>query len=734
MRELPPPGTLVAPYARYSTTNQKFKSIEDQLALCRDYAKKHDWIIVAEYFDAARTGSMMVGREGFLNMMLAAERGEFEVVLTEDFDRISRTASHAHSVYEDLEELGIKICTVVQGVVSDVDLSFEATKNAHYRKQNSFKTRRGQEGTVRSGRIVGSRAYGYRKVVDAEGRRGLRAIVPEQAAVIERIFEDYVAGVGTFDICRKLNAEGVPSPGGAAWKPGTLTGSKDRGSGILRNRLYVGVNEWARTTRRRRKKTGRMVTKSTPLTDRIVVPVPDMRIISDELFEAAQARLEATSAENFNELRRPQYLFTGKLVCAECGSSFTLVCKRLACSGRFQKGICSVRRRVKREDLEEAVLAGLKEALLLPELIEPCLEQYKAERERALEEFHRRTETAATRLKHVEKEIANVLASIREGRARGFAAEVLMEDVNRLEAERRRLQKACSAGGARNPTPLNSEDILHRIGALIEDLRGALDSDDREAVRARELVRGLVDRIVIKTVPVEKEDGRGAGPVSITVEGRLTRLFDLPELQSGRIIQPDSRTGVRLDDSILRFSFEAQIGYKDPYLKRVYPDADVLAGMLHAAEAPVTKKMLREKLAELSPPTDDDQARELELRARRAIAYLRRTGKARLVRDCRRSGLVWNSVPLTDEQWVERARRQGAGSEPDADAALLEGDLAQGMSAAGPLDEAVGEHPAVPVEDHRVRRRGRIKADRSERHASGAKLPVARRTAAGRQE
>jgi DNA invertase Pin-like site-specific DNA recombinase len=181
MSFLPPPGSRVVIYARYSTNMQTFKSIEDQVAICRKYAERHEWEVVAVYHDAERSGTTLVGRDGFFEMMAAAERGEFTVVVVEDVDRLSRNAADTHSLFQELNDLDITVFTVSSGPVSDTDIAFKAVQNSQYVKQLAQKTRRGQEGTVRSGRISGSVAYGYKKAFLPDGKNGHRVIDEVQA-------------------------------------------------------------------------------------------------------------------------------------------------------------------------------------------------------------------------------------------------------------------------------------------------------------------------------------------------------------------------------------------------------------------------------------------------------------------------------------------------------------------------------------------------------------------------
>ena len=54
---------------------------------------------------------------------------------------------------------------------------------------------------------------------------GDREIVPGDAEVIRRIFQDYAAGLSPKAIAKRLNAERRPGPGGAPWNPSTIHGN-----------------------------------------------------------------------------------------------------------------------------------------------------------------------------------------------------------------------------------------------------------------------------------------------------------------------------------------------------------------------------------------------------------------------------------------------------------------------------------------------------------------------------
>lgn len=339
----------IAIYARYSSDLQNPASIEDQIALCTSLMERHfgEAKAKAVFSDAALSGSTM-SRPGLTALLEAAEHAEFDLVVAEGLDRISRSLSDIASIYELLQHYGVKVWTAHEGEVSDLHVGFKGTMNALYLRDMKDKVRRAHRAIAAAGRATSSVAYGYkavRGVVDERGKyiNGLREIDPDQAVIVRRIFEEFTSGVPVRQIVQSLNDEGVPSPSGKLWRTAAISGEASRFRGILYNDLYRGMLVYNRTRRVMDPRTGRKKYVVNPIEDWVKVPVSELRIVSDDLWSKAQQiiseRRRNRSASNKVSIRRQKAPvksaqnvrpLTGLVKCGWCGGI-----KNLANSARY---------------------------------------------------------------------------------------------------------------------------------------------------------------------------------------------------------------------------------------------------------------------------------------------------------------------------------------------------------------------------------------------------------------
>lgn len=208
--------TRVALYARYSSDNQRAASIEDQFRLCEERATREGWQVVEYYRDAAISGASMILRPGIQTLLRDAQAGQFDVVLAEALDRVSRDQADVATLFKRLQFAGVTIVTLAEGEISELHVGLKGTMNALFLKDLAMKTHRGLRGRVEAGKSGGGICYGYRVVHQMDGRgeliRGDREIDDAQAEIVRRIFREFASGRSALSIASRLNDEGIPGP------------------------------------------------------------------------------------------------------------------------------------------------------------------------------------------------------------------------------------------------------------------------------------------------------------------------------------------------------------------------------------------------------------------------------------------------------------------------------------------------------------------------------------------
>src|SRR6516162_3245252 len=281
-------------YARYSSQLQREASIEDQIRLCRARIEREGWQYLHAYTDRAISGATAL-RPAYQQLLEDARRGQFDIVVAEALDRLSRDQEDVAGLFKRLNFAGVRLVTLAEGEISELHVGLKGTMNALFLKDLADKTRRGLEGRVRQGRSGGGLCFGYDVVQQSDARgepvRGGRRINPAESAVVQRIFMLFGHGESPRAIARTLNGEGVRGPGGRPWGDTTIRGHHDRGTGILRNELYVGRLVWNRLRYVKDPVGGKRRSRVNPPGEWIVEEVPELRIVEQPLWDAVQERL-----------------------------------------------------------------------------------------------------------------------------------------------------------------------------------------------------------------------------------------------------------------------------------------------------------------------------------------------------------------------------------------------------------------------------------------------------------
>ena len=273
-------------YARYSSDRQTEQSIEGQLHVCQDYAKRNDILIVKNYIDRAMTGTND-NREAFQRMLKDSDKKTWDYVLVYKLDRFSRNKYEMAIHRKHLKDNGIKILSAMENIPDSPEgillESLLEGMNQYYSEELSQKSKRGQHETRMKGLFPGGWInYGY-DVVDR------KVVINDiESEIAKRIFTEYANGKRLFDLAKDLTAEGIVNKKGVPFSPETIYY-------MLHLERYAG-----------------RYTVNGILYDKIFP-----RIIPEEIFQRVQNRLEAN--RHGKHVIGVEYILKGKIFC-ECGN------------------------------------------------------------------------------------------------------------------------------------------------------------------------------------------------------------------------------------------------------------------------------------------------------------------------------------------------------------------------------------------------------------------------------
>lgn len=300
-------------------------------------AKRLDWEFDKEYIEKAVSAykNGVADREVLQEILEAAKRNEFEVLLTYMSDRIGRQEEYSTYV-ATLNTLGIEVWTIKDGQLKTEDhidklLNYiRFWQNAGESKKTSMRVRDTQRELIKKGKFVGGKApFGYQLVHSGEisnhGRLLKKPIiVEEKAEIVRKIYSLAVyQGMGYVKIAKALNAEGIPALETDSWKAGTI-------ASILKNPVYMGypcinrrINHGSSTRLDRRD-----WIYSEEQVQELVIVTPELWEKAQEIREARKAKINASKERNssqYMEQYNVPFSTKGKLAligityCGYCG-------------------------------------------------------------------------------------------------------------------------------------------------------------------------------------------------------------------------------------------------------------------------------------------------------------------------------------------------------------------------------------------------------------------------------
>ena len=305
-------------YIRTSTTFQgeHGTSLETQAEQCTTLVEGMGYRVDPNCIWKDMESGAFMSRDGLEKMLEAVKTRRVEMVVIHNPDRLGREPVDLLIIARVFHAAGVRL-EFVNGP-SDRDPEAELLMfilgyvGQKERIQIMERTMRGKEKLARDGRYpIGPKILGY----DYDRDNKVRTINEEEAAIVRRIFQWTLEGVSRYRIAIRLNDEGIRTKKGKKWRQGGV-------KRIVENVAYTGRHYYGRYRHRKvdPKVAGkkREVTEK-PLSEAFLIENFTPRIISPELFEAAQERVR----ERAPRFRRKgtRYLLTGFVRCGLCGGS-----------------------------------------------------------------------------------------------------------------------------------------------------------------------------------------------------------------------------------------------------------------------------------------------------------------------------------------------------------------------------------------------------------------------------
>ena len=307
----------VAAYCRVSTDKtDQANSFEGQKQYFRRYIEEHPgWELHEIYADEGITGTSTKRRGQFNRMINDAYEGKFRMIITKEVSRFSRNILDTIRYTRELKEIGIGVIFANDRIntldpEAEMLLSFLASLAQEESRRTSSRVVWGQTRQMEKGVVFGRSLLGYNV------KKGILTIDPAGAEIVELIFQKYaLEQLSTSEIARYMNSKGYSTyRKNARWQPNGIIR-------ILKNEKYVGDLVQKKTytpdylSHEKRANKGEV-----PF---IVIRDHHEPIISREVWDMAQERLRRNNKHDDQYTGHSnRYVFSGKIRCGECGSSF----------------------------------------------------------------------------------------------------------------------------------------------------------------------------------------------------------------------------------------------------------------------------------------------------------------------------------------------------------------------------------------------------------------------------
>lgn len=416
-------------YARYSSDSQNEQSIEGQLRVCEEYAKRNDILILNTYIDRAMSGRND-NRPDFQHMLKDSNRKEWNYIIVYKFDRFARNRYETAIHKKELKDNGVKVLSAMENIPDTPEaIIFESMLEGYaeyYSAELAQKVKRGMFETRRKGLYQGGGLlYGYK--ID-----GRKIVIDENnSAVVRFMYEQYANGVFVKDIIKTLTEKNIFYKG----KPFVNNSVYN----ILRNEKYSGVYRHG---------------------DEIIDNMYP-QIVPTNIFN--QVRRKVTENKYGKKSTKIDFLLRQNLVCGNCGqpmhgeSGTTKNGSKIyyyKCNGRKKRINNCNKSTIRKEVIENLVIDTVVKKLSEPNLLNLLVTVIMQRQEHSIRE-NSSLALLTKQKKQVDISIDNIVAAIE----RGIVTNATNKRLQSLETQQQNLERQILVEQNRQTIKLSATDI-----------------------------------------------------------------------------------------------------------------------------------------------------------------------------------------------------------------------------------------------------------------------------------
>ena len=521
---------IAAIYARKSQDDSdkaEAQSTVRQIQRAREFAASRGWSVDDRFIweDVGISGAEFERRPGLQALLGSLDPAPFGALIVSESSRLGRDTIRTLATIQRITDASVKIFSYLDGreislndEMDEVQAFIGSWASSAERRKAAARVKDTLLKRAQDGYVAGGKVFGYTNVCAACGtptapRRTcecnapVRRVVNEhEAAVVQRIFEMAAEGLGFVRIAKTLTASLTISPRNG-W---TASGVRE----VLQRDLYRAVSVYGR--RRHTKKQGTKIRRKVDPSEWLRREVPELRIVSEELWATARAKLAENSAQFLrqngkivgqreNHPGKYRYLLSGFLACGVCSGNLVASSRgrkntrAYVCITHRFSGSCENGTAVPMDRLHATVIAALQDTFSADNFERFHRARAADEQARSKREAERQSIIAALpKLAADEQRIVRRIATVEDD----SLVAALKEQWQGFKAERERAEARLAEIEGEERDLREQAEAIETFRQRWNDWRGALTA---EPVLARQLLR----KILVGPVLVIPK-GRGA--------------------------------------------------------------------------------------------------------------------------------------------------------------------------------------------------------------------------------